>query len=73
MVRRTPLVPMGSLVACTSTSSPRLSSSAIWRLRLGTPMATTSSTCRKPFFSRPISMNAASMPASTFSTRPFHT
>ena len=35
-----------------------------------TPGSTISSTCRKPFFSRPMSTNAASRPTSTLSTTP---
>ena len=71
MVSRAPLVPMGSLTACTITSSPFFRRSAMSLLRLGTPLATTSSTWRNPFLPMPTSMNEASIPASTDSTRPF--
>ena len=68
---RAPLVLSGSLTTCTTISWPGLSRSVIWRAvaarprpRRGasTPGSTISSTCRKPFFSRPMSTNAASRP-----------
>jgi hypothetical protein len=72
VVRRAPLVFIGSFTAWTRTSCPRLIRSWILRpWRFPSSSGTTiSSTYRKPFFSRPISMNAASIPGKTLSTVP---
>ncbi len=72
VVRRAPFDFIGSLTAWTSTSWPRLSRSWILRPceRPSSSGPTTSSTYRNPFFSRPISMNAASIPGRTLSTTP---
>ena len=52
-------------VARPSRPAPRARAAAPRR-----PGSTISSTCRKPFFSSPMSTKAASRPASTLSTRP---
>src|SRR3977135_4464829 len=80
MVSRAPLVFRGSLTTWTTTSWPGLSRSVMLRPpppeprpRRGasTPGRTISSTCRKPFFSRPMSTKAGPRPAKTLLTRPF--
>ncbi len=78
IVRRAPFVPIGSFVTCTTISWPAFSRSEMRGpprcprpRRFVLPSAVTiSSTWRNPFFSRPMSTNAASIPASTLSTRP---
>jgi hypothetical protein len=71
VVSRAPFDFIGSFTAWTRISWLRLRRS--WILRWPRPSSsgvTISSTYRKPFFSRPISTNAASMPGRTLSTVP---
>jgi hypothetical protein len=78
VVRRAPLVPIGSLMTCTRMSSPafsrrRMSSAAALPgapSSVSSDFATMSAACRKAVRSRPISTNAACMPGSTRETRP---
>ena len=68
---RAPLVPIGSLITCTSSGWPSasmlLDRLAVAGLARGSQM---SATCRKAARSRPMSMNADCMPGSTRATRP---
>ena len=78
VVRRAPLVPIGSLITCTRMSSPaftrrRMSSSAAWLAPTSVSSlrgAAMSAACRNAVRSSPISTNAACMPGSTRDTRP---
>ena len=80
-VTRAPLLPPGTFTICTSVSCPRFK-----RFSIGCPLTRAftrsasvpksedanakSSAARKAFLSSPMSINAACMPGSTFSTRP---
>jgi hypothetical protein len=69
------LVPIGSLVTCTSTESPDFSACSMVRVRPSSPVASqlTSPAYRTALRPRPTSTNAASMLGSTFCTRPRNT
>src|SRR5918997_1701389 len=82
MVSRAPLVLSGSLTTCTRISCPGLSSWAIFcplppprpRRWTSTPGIMMSSTCRKPFFSSPMSTKATLVsPRSTATSTCFFT
>src|SRR5438105_15722068 len=83
VLSRAPLVPIGSLMTCTRTSSPALTrrrmSSTGGALVSGAPTTVSaaalpamSAACRNAVRSRPISTNAACMPGSTRDTRPLY-
>ena len=82
VVRRAPLLPIGSLTTCTTTSWPSRSSSAIGAAGAATPAGGSEASpragsgrwmslaCRNAARSRPTSTNAACMPVITRCTLP---